>query len=542
MLSAHRLSPSLSADLLYQFPHRPHHFFLIKKSGSSHVDSLASTLASYLHTTHHLTVYIEASVHSTQSSLFPQCLSYTPSLHRHTIDVVITLGGDGTALHFNTLFNDSHTIPMLLSFSMGTLGFLTPFDFKDHPTIITQLLKAFKKNTQRNDRTPQVVPPQTGGEGVEGKGAVGAKEVAEDAVAEDDGEYVISLCPRMRLLCQVWKKKKKPHAASTPEARLARNEARRRRRKLSHGISDDDDSTSSEDEEEVAQREKEKGETPPSEQPLTDGGFDVNEEQRRANIEARQGRIDEQRVAEQQIVQRADASTSNPSPPSTAPRQPAGSGQVYLAATFHPLNELLLSGHTNRSLTSIDLSLIQEDGKHAKVSTVLADALIISTATGSTAYSMSAGGPMVSPNAHCIIITPVCPHTLSFRPLILPDSTHLLLGLSDDSRSKVGQILCDGVAGRRLRKEEWVTVRQDNVPVWSVNYVSRKRDPQQVKKERDEGDKRGDGDVEEVSEVHVDSSVLWFRSISSKLFFNTRQGVGSQITSEMKENAVDSHT
>ena len=150
---------------------------------------------------------------------------------------------------------------------------------------------------------------------------------------------------------------------------------------------------------------------------------------------------------------------------------------MYLAATFHPLNEVLLSGHTNRSLTSIDLSLIQEDGKHQKVSTVLADALIVSTATGSTAYSMSAGGPMVSPNTHCIIITPVCPHSLSFRPLILPDSTHLLLSLSDDFRGKVGQIVCDGMAGRKVRKGEWVTVRQDSVPVWSVNYVSRKKRP-----------------------------------------------------------------
>ena len=142
MLSSHRLTPSLSADLLYQFPRRPQHFFLIKKSGSSHVDSKASELASYLRLTHHLTVYVERSVSSAQSALFPGCVAYDAAQHRQVVEVVVTLGGDGTALHFNSLFNDSHTIPVLLSFSMGTLGFLTPFDFARYKTIVSQLLKA----------------------------------------------------------------------------------------------------------------------------------------------------------------------------------------------------------------------------------------------------------------------------------------------------------------------------------------------------------------------------------------------------------------
>lgn len=571
-LSAHRLTPSLSADLLYQFPHPPQRVFLIKKFGSSHVDQQSSELSAWLISHHQLTVFIEADVQQRQAHLFPNCQVYDSHSHRHMIDFVITMGGDGTALHFNSLFNDSHTIPMLLSFSMGTLGFLTPFNFRDHRNIINQMLLAYRRGskaatyTSIEDEAAAIAECEA-----QGGDECRIEDETEDGDAND--EYVISLCPRMRLLCQVWKKKQRQHRELTMAEKLERDRKRYEKKKNYAFSSDaDDDDTDTEDESDDEQDRELNGRTERSQSDMKrEEEVTEREKTRIASIEARQCRIDRQQSMELKIVQRADSASKHSSsitPPSSrtttshssttpplcqspalhATKSQATEGQVYLAATYHPLNELLLSGSYSRNLTSIDLSLIQDNGKHQKVSTVLADALIISTATGSTAYSMSAGGPMVSPNTHCLIVTPVCPHTLSFRPLVLPDSTHLLLAISADSRAKVGRIICDGAGERKVRKGEWVTVRQDSVPIWSVNYVSKKRKAKRSRNnvtDADGGDNasssRGggsDSDGEE-SEQQVDSTVLWFRSISGKLNWNTREGTNNQHTAEERENAVD---
>jgi NAD+ kinase len=87
-----------------------------------------------------------------------------------------------------------------------------------------------------------------------------------------------------------------------------------------------------------------------------------------------------------------------------------------------------------------------------------ADGLIISTPTGSTAYSLSAGGPLVHPKIHAIVITPICPHTLTNRPLVIPDEAYVELVLMT-AREEVTLTL-DGQIGFALKYGDRIRVRK----------------------------------------------------------------------------------
>ena len=87
-----------------------------------------------------------------------------------------------------------------------------------------------------------------------------------------------------------------------------------------------------------------------------------------------------------------------------------------------------------------------------------ADGLIISTPTGSTAYNLSAGGPVIYPSMSAVVVTPICPHTLSNRPLVLTDDVELELILKT-SKEEVALTL-DGQVGVPLEYEDRVTVRK----------------------------------------------------------------------------------
>jgi NAD+ kinase len=82
--------------------------------------------------------------------------------------------------------------------------------------------------------------------------------------------------------------------------------------------------------------------------------------------------------------------------------------------TVHILNDLVVDRGPSAYMSQLDLSV---DGQH--LTTISADGIVIATPTGSTAYSLSAGGAITHPGVNAILVTPICPHTLSFRYSLL---------------------------------------------------------------------------------------------------------------------------
>ena len=95
------------------------------------------------------------------------------------------------------------------------------------------------------------------------------------------------------------------------------------------------------------------------------------------------------------------------------------------------------------------------------VNSFRADGLIISTPTGSTAYNLSAGGPVIFPSMNAVVITPICPFTLSNRPIVVPDDATIELLLKTDQEEVT--LTLDGQVGFSLKVEDCVVIRKSSV-------------------------------------------------------------------------------
>ncbi|KAK9824097.1 hypothetical protein WJX72_007721 [[Myrmecia] bisecta] len=130
---------------------------------------------------------------------------------------------------------------------------------------------------------------------------------------------------------------------------------------------------------------------------------------------------------------------------------------------FEVLNEVVVDRGANPYLTKIECW--ENDRLITKVQ---ADGVMLATPTGSTAYSVAAGGSMVHPNVPAILFTPVCPHSLSFRPVILPDYADLELRIPHDARSSAW-VCFDGKQRQELQRGDAVRVRMSPNPVPTIN-------------------------------------------------------------------------
>uniref|UniRef100_A0A1A7X8B7 NAD(+) kinase n=1 Tax=Iconisemion striatum TaxID=60296 RepID=A0A1A7X8B7_9TELE len=134
---------------------------------------------------------------------------------------------------------------------------------------------------------------------------------------------------------------------------------------------------------------------------------------------------------------------------------------------YQVLNEVVVDRGPSSYLSNVDLYL---DGH--LITTVQGDGVIVSTPTGSTAYAVAAGASMIHPNVPAIMITPICPHSLSFRPIVVPAGVELKIMLSREARN-TAWVSFDGRRRQEICHGDSITITTSCFPVPSICF----RDP-----------------------------------------------------------------
>ncbi|OAX36087.1 ATP-NAD kinase [Rhizopogon vinicolor AM-OR11-026] len=267
----------------------------------------------------------------------------------HLFDFVITLGGDGTVLFTSWLFQ--RIVPPVLPFALGSLGFLTNFDFADHQAVVDSAI--------------------------------------------DSG---IRVNLRMRFTCTVYR------------AVFDKGKGRKAVKKGETG--------------EIMMKDVNKG------------GWEALEGGWSGGFTTEGGKSSK----DKEIM----CFTTRP------------------VETFEVLNDLVVDRGP-----SPYVSLLELFGDEHHMTTVQADGLCVSTPTGSTAYSLSAGGSLVHPEIPAILISPICPHTLSFRPMLLPDSMELRICVPYNSRS-TAWVSFDGRGRVELQQGDHIKITASKYPFPTV--------------------------------------------------------------------------
>jgi NAD+ kinase len=120
---------------------------------------------------------------------------------------------------------------------------------------------------------------------------------------------------------------------------------------------------------------------------------------------------------------------------------------------FLALNDVVLNKGAIARILDFEVRVNGE-----KVSTYKSDGLIVSTPTGSTAYSLAAGGPIVTPSVEAFLITPICAHTLTHRPLVLPNTVKIEVTVK--SLREPAYLTVDGQVGIAANSEDVVRMRK----------------------------------------------------------------------------------
>jgi len=133
--------------------------------------------------------------------------------------------------------------------------------------------------------------------------------------------------------------------------------------------------------------------------------------------------------------------------------------------TFYALNDIVVDrGKSHRLL---NCELLANDNFVAKYK---ADGLIVATPTGSTAYSLASGGPIVIPTFGSMVVTPICPHTLTLRPIVFPDDQILEISFPEDGEKDMA-LAVDGQVNEYLESTAKVVIQKAPYKINMVNFM-----------------------------------------------------------------------
>lgn len=308
--------------LCLQWSQPPRNILLVKKDCTETTTNALKEFAGHIKSTYSdINVVLEPATASELEGQIPFGIcslaqtDHDHSIYHDKIDMIVTFGGDGTILHASSLFAAAGRVPPILSFSMGTLGFLGEWKISEFKRAFREAYMSGSETERRttiSDQEKDTEDSRTGWSSVRGKSM-----------------------------------------GSTRGARVL-----------------------------VRQR-------------LKVGLFDADG--RRLN-------------------------TNGGSP-----------------KDMHAMNEVLIHRGRDPHLAIVDVFV---GGRF--LTEAVADGMIVSTPTGSTAYSLSSGGSIIHPLVPSLLLTPICPRSLSFRPLILPWATPITLRLSQKNRGREVEVSIDG--------------------------------------------------------------------------------------------------
>jgi NADH kinase len=359
--------------LALEWPTPLRNVLLVRKENNSKVNAALIEYANHVHSTYPgIAIILEPKAAEELHSSFPfpvYTSNYGGSIHYHDkVDLTTTLGGDGTILRASSLFATAKSVPPILSFSMGTLGFLGEFKVPEYKRAFREVYMSGAPNHTLNPAT------------FEQESATSSSSSSSTSTITAPG----------------WDHTRgKSLGASRPARILLRNR-------------------------------------------LRVGLFD------------------------------SDGSRLPHEPPFAHARDDPARGEDVFA-----LNEVLLHRGASPHLAHITIRMGapgSSEQRQRTLTTAIADGVLVSTPTGSTAYSLSSGGAIVHPLVSSILLTPICPRSLSFRPLVLPANGPVTLYIEAASRGEELEVSVDGVRRReRLRAGMEVRVvgeevRSDGAP------------------------------------------------------------------------------